>query len=179
MTQSRLPWLRGVLTAACLTPVTGATLGRPPSLVPTGGTFEVTLKGAKTGRISGAAMFYLWGAEYGGGAPRIVLYDYRGDGDFFVVQFQSAQPRIPDTGAYPLSAYGEEGFMTAASSVRPGEAWILADAQGTLTLTEASDTRLAGTFTFTDTSYRDGSVTVEGSFDAPRGSAEDIPRVVR
>ena len=143
------------------------------------GNFEVTLSGAKTGSIAGEALFYLLDVDVG--IVRLVLYDYTSDDDHFAVQFVFTQFGTPPEGEHPLSAFGSEGFRFGIMMGWDGM-WVFSpDAVGTIELTQASDDRLAGSFTIAGEIMMggEGTVTVQGTFDAPKGEGSSIPEAVR
>ncbi len=143
------------------------------------GVFEVTLSGAKTGSVTGEALFYLLDVDVG--IVRLVLYDYTSDDDHFAVQFVFTQFGTPPEGEHPLSAFCSEGFRWGILMGWEGMWMLSPDAVGTIELTHASDDRLAGSFTIAGQIEwgGEGTVTVHGTFDAPKGEGSSIPEAVR
>lgn len=151
--------------------------GRPGSSE--AGSFQVTFSGRREGTMSGEARFYPMSLGFGGPIPRIVLYDVRGPEDYFYIHLQpSIGWDLPGEGTYPASAFQQEGFMIAVMEMQGMDLWILAGAaEGTVTVTEASDRRMAGRFVLREPA--EGGATLEGTFDATSSSEDEVPEPVR
>lgn len=154
----------------------GEAAARPRATEP--GSFEVTFSGRREGTLSGEARFYHMNLGFAQPIPRIVLYDVRGSEDYFYVHLQPSFGSTPDEGTYPASAFQQDGFMTAAMEMQGTDLWLLAaESEGTVTLTEVSDGRMAGSFVLREP--REGGATLEGTFEAPLSSMDEIPEPVR
>lgn len=142
------------------------------------GSFQVTFSGRREGTMSGEARFYPMSLGFGRPIPRIVLYDVRGS-DYFYIHLQpSIGWDLPGEGTYPASAFQQEGFMIAVMEMQGTDLWILAgEAEGTVTVTEASDRRMAGRFVLREPA--EGGATLEGTFDATSSSEDEVPEPVR
>jgi hypothetical protein len=144
------------------------------------GSYEAELAGDVTGTLRGAV-------DHGGPATEarpqpyvITLGAYSGDGALVFSRWNSAQP---SAGSYPITPEPTEDGITAlvvtGSPTRPGGAFR-AD-RGTLTITHASPSGLAGEFELhargfgvADPDRDDREVTVRGSFTTSPSQAAAV-----
>lgn len=137
----------------------------PTSPKPGQGGFTATVSGAASKSLSGQAGFLVTTNLF-----TIALNNTAGTGS---IQF-SRLAGVPAVGTYQLDANAEpsSGAFVAIYSGGGQENYIAST--GSLTITSSSADRIAGTFSFTGTGGTSGSasVSVSGSFDAPRLSAQ-------
>ena len=137
----------------------------PPRPEPSAGSFTATVSGAASKSLSGQAGFVVTTNFFS-----IALSNSSGNGS---IQF-SRLAGVPATGTYQLDASAAQNSGAFAAIYSGGAQENYVSTGGSLTITASSADRVKGSFNFTGTGGTSGTatVTITGSFDAPRLSAQ-------
>lgn len=137
----------------------------PPKPQPSVGNFTATVSGAASRSLSGQAGFLVTTNLFS-----IALNNGSGNGS---IQF-SRLAGVPAAGTYSLDASAAQNSGAFAAIYSGGAQENYVSTSGSLTITSSSADRVKGSFNFTGTGGASGtaSVTITGSFDAPRLSAQ-------
>lgn len=145
--------------------VLGACGGEPTPPKNPAGTFTASVSGAASKNLNGQAGFLV--------TTNLFSIALNSSSETAAIQF-SRLSGVPATGDYSLdpNAPPESGPFAALYSAGGQEDYV--STTGRLTITSASADRVQGTFHFTGTGGASGTatVTITGTFDAPKLSAQ-------
>lgn len=155
---------RLALALGSLALIAGCGDGPNPPKPPSTGSFTASVSGAASKNLSGQAGFLLTTNLFS-----ISLNDGSGTG---AIQF-SRLAGVPAAGTYQLDANAAQNSGAFAAIYSGGAQENYVSSSGTLTITSSAADRVKGSFSFTGTGGTSGTatVTITGSFDAPRLSA--------
>jgi hypothetical protein len=156
-------WRAFALTSLAVLTACGGDGPTSPKSQP--GSFTATVSGAASKSLSGQAGFLVTTNFFS-----ISLNNGAGTGS---IQF-SRLAGVPAAGTYQLDASAQQNSGAFAAIYSGGAQENYVSTAGSLTITSSSADRIKGTFSFTGTGGTSGSatVTVTGSFDAPKLSAQ-------
>jgi hypothetical protein len=137
----------------------------PPKPKPSAGNFTATVSGAASKTLSGEAGFVVTPNTFS-----IALSNSSGVG---YIQF-SRLAGIPAVGTYQLDANAQQNSGVFGAIYSGGAQENYVSSGGTLTVATSSADRVTGSFAFTGLGGTSGTatVTITGSFDAPRLSGQ-------